>query len=544
VSIDIAQLCVGCMGERGPTAICEACGWDDRREQDVQVALPYRTVLHDQYVFGRALGHGGFGITYIGWDLNLDMKVAIKEFLPGDSATRSGDGRTVTPYSGQREYFDWGLNKFLDEGRALARFNGHPNIVTVLNFFREHGTGYLVMSYVPGRTFQEYLDEQGGRIAPGIAARILMPVMDALREVHAAGLLHRDISPDNIYLTDAGQVKVIDFGAARYAMGTQSKNLSVVLKPGFAPWEQYQSRGNQGPWTDVYAVGATMYRAITGVPPPPAPDRIDRDELVPPSQMGIAIEPHQEAALMKAMAVKVEQRFPSVADLQQPLLSLLDGQAGVVPPNRLGGGGGSTGGAGGTGSGTSTGGSTAMPAVEDIVARLASVSERIRRTQQRLIPAIAMPAAFQPTMAMAAAIVAGLISVFGAMWSFNELMGLSPGSQVFAAFFPLLVPINKVALVSALLADLAMILGAVQWIRSDARGPGIVWAAAWTLAGLTVVSTAGLLVAAPMTPGWSAIAGPTRSAVLGTAVGAGVTALVQLAIVIGLMWKGGAKPAS
>ena len=162
-----------------------------------------------------------------------------------------------------------------------------------------------------------------------IAMRVLTPVMDALREVHRAGLLHRDISPDNIYLTRSGQVKVIDFGAARYSLGQHSKNLSVILKPGFAPPEQYQTRGNQGPWTDVYATACTFYRAITGEVPPPAPDRMAKVELVPPSQLGANVDAAGEQALLRALALDPADRFAGMEEFHKALLGEV---VAVTPP--------------------------------------------------------------------------------------------------------------------------------------------------------------------------------------------------------------------
>jgi serine/threonine protein kinase len=214
-------------------------------------------------------------------------------------------------YSGQAgEQFAYGLDRFLDEARALARFDQHPGIVTVKSFFRAHGTGYCVMDYVEGLTLRQYLERQpGGRIPVEQAWRLLQPVMDALRAVHKEGLLHRDLAPDNIYITRDGRVKLLDFGAARFAAGEHSRSLSIILKPGYAPEEQYRTRGKQGPWTDVYGLAATLYRAITGTVPPEALDRLDQDDLVAPSRLGIGITAGQEEVLLKALAVKADARY-------------------------------------------------------------------------------------------------------------------------------------------------------------------------------------------------------------------------------------------
>ena len=297
---------------------CASCGWEAGQDNPPP-ALGLGRVLDGRYRIGRVLGHGGFGITYLAWDENLQLRLAIKEYLPRDCAGRAPDGISLAIYSGPAgEQFAYGLDRFLEEARALAHFDQHPGIVTVKNFFRAHGTGYCVMDYVDGITLRDYLEQQpGGRISFDAALKLLMPVMDALRAVHKEGLLHRDIAPDNIYLTQDGRIKLLDFGAARFAAGEHSKSLSVILKPGYAPEEQYRTKGHQGPWTDVYGLAATFYRAITGQVPPEALDRLDTDELVPPSRMGLAITPDQEAALLKGLAVKARERYQSMAELQQ-----------------------------------------------------------------------------------------------------------------------------------------------------------------------------------------------------------------------------------
>ena len=270
------------------------------------------------------LGHGGFGITYAAHDKILNVRVAIKEYLPRQLATRA-EGRTqVSMFTGEaRQQYDYGLRKFLEEAQSVARFAHHPNVVSARDYFEANGTAYMVMEYVEGVTLKEYLAKKGGRISFEEAKGIMMPVMDALREVHQAGMLHRDISPDNIYITTTAQVKILDFGAARYFAGEQSKSLSVILKPGYAPEEQYRSNGKQGAWTDVYATAATLYRAITGQTPPEALDRMAEDTLAPPSRLGVNILPPAEQALLKALAVNAGQRFQSMGEFQQ---ALMDGQ--------------------------------------------------------------------------------------------------------------------------------------------------------------------------------------------------------------------------
>jgi len=292
------------------------------------------TLLQDRYRIDKALGHGGFGVTYVAEDLTLKVPVAVKEYLPLQLATRMAGYTRISVYGGEaRDRFDYGLKRFLDEARAVAKFAHHPNIVSVRDYFEANGTAYLVMEYVEGITFHQFLHQQGGKISPAQAKGILLPIISALQEVHQAGLLHRDISPDNIYLTKSGPVKLLDFGAARYYMGEHSQSLSIILKTGFAPEEQYRPSGRQGAWTDVYALAATFYRAITGVTPPDALDRREGDTLVPPSRLGVALSPEEEKALLKGLAVQAAQRFQNVAEFRQALTARDDVPAtGVTAP--------------------------------------------------------------------------------------------------------------------------------------------------------------------------------------------------------------------
>lgn len=327
------SLCMGCMSDRGPTLRCIHCGWEEGSAAESPLQLSPRTVLEGKYLIGRALGQGGFGITYLAWDLNLEFKLAIKEYFPRDICTRARDEHTVQPISRtDQDAFREALDSFRKEGAALGRFRDHPGIVSVLNSFPENGTGYLVMAYMEGVTFKEYLANHGERIPFDETLRILVPAMDALRDVHAAGMLHRDISPDNIYITQKSQVKLLDFGNARSLLGERSRSFSAVLKPGYAPEEQFRRQGRQGTWTDVYAMGATFYRALTGRTPPEAPERLIHDDLIPPSQLGVEIPARAERALLKALAVRQERRFQSIAEFKQEVDQVPAPPPPVPPP--------------------------------------------------------------------------------------------------------------------------------------------------------------------------------------------------------------------
>ncbi|MDR3085694.1 MAG: serine/threonine protein kinase, partial [Christensenellaceae bacterium] len=315
--------------------VCPICGYREGAKAAQPQYLEPGIVLAGKYLIGKGLGHGGFGVTYIAFDQVLGLKLAVKEYLPQDCASRPMGQGQVVPFTGEGEKrFRQGLESFLQEARILARFDGQAGIVGVRDFFTENGTAYLVMNYLEGITLKDVLVKPGGSPMPfEKLMKIMLPVMGALEKVHAAGLLHRDVSPDNIFLTKQGQVVLIDFGAARQSMSAQ-RSMSVILKPGYAPEEQYKTHGNQGPWSDVYALSATMYRALTGKVPPEALDRLTEEKLVPPSKLGIAIPPRAEQALLRAMAVRPEQRFQSVSEFRRALTA--QGQPAPAPQQRPG----------------------------------------------------------------------------------------------------------------------------------------------------------------------------------------------------------------
>lgn len=313
------ELCPGCFAEKGTVNICYRCGYDESLKRG-SLVLAHRTLLHHgQYLIGKVLGKpGGFGITYLALDTRLDTRVAIKEYLPRDLAGRDGDHTTINAHSVEDgEHFRYGLTQFLQEARTLAQFD-HANIVRVRNFFEENGTGYLVMDYYDGITLAGYLAQQPqGRLPEKAAVAILMPILDGLREVHAKNFLHRDIKPQNIYLTTGNRAILLDFGAARQAMGERSRSLSVVLSEGYAPYEQYHRRGVQGPWTDIYACAAVLYHAVAGEPPPPATERIPKDEL---DIAALGLSASLTKALQSGLATDHKLRRQRMADFQALLL--------------------------------------------------------------------------------------------------------------------------------------------------------------------------------------------------------------------------------
>jgi len=235
-------------------------------------ALPVGARI-DSYEIASVLGVGGFGITYKGYDHDLHCDVAIKEYLPSGLALRTADGTTVIPKSSDdKKYYEYGLKRFLEEARILAKFK-ERSIVRVSRFLEMNGTAYLIMDYEDGESLAEYL-QKAGVLNEQEILDIMRPVLEGLSAVHAKDFLHRDIKPGNIYLRKKGVPVLLDFGAARQALGEQTRALTGMVTPGYAPFEQYNSRTKQGAWTDLYAIGATIYHCITGRAPAESPDRI------------------------------------------------------------------------------------------------------------------------------------------------------------------------------------------------------------------------------------------------------------------------------
>lgn len=315
----INGFCVHCMEPvREGDSQCGSCHSNLEYEPKLHHVKP-GSLLKDRYLIGRVLGEGGFGITYVGRDVVLDMRVAIKEFYPNGLSHRNHhDGNTVTLSQGNSgKDFEKNMQRFLQEARILAKFANEPGIVGVRDFFRENGTAYIVMEYLDGITLKTFL-KANGPVQPDLLFAMLDPVLLSLGRVHEQGLIHRDISPDNIILLrETGSLKLLDFGAARDV--TEDKSLSVVLKWGYAPEEQYRTKGVQGAWTDVYAICATMYKCITGITPMESLERVFNDELKLPSELGIPIEPAQEKALMHGMGIKRENRTPNIRVLREEL---------------------------------------------------------------------------------------------------------------------------------------------------------------------------------------------------------------------------------
>jgi serine/threonine protein kinase len=315
-------LCMGCMNKRAEGDTCPFCGYR-HLDNDVEssVYLAPGTILNDRYILGKVLGVGGFGITYIGFDPKLEVKLAVKEYFPRHISARAQGKMELNPYEGDSfEKFRHGLKYFLREVKTAAKFEHHPNVVAVKDYFEENNTAYMVMSYIDGNPLDKFLEKSGGRISYKIALKIALPIMDALEKIHAKNLLHRDISPDNIYMASNGVPMLIDFGASRYTETDQSQSMTLTLKEGYAPLEQYSKNGDQGPWTDVYALSATIYHSITGKTPPAAMERLPQETLVSPADMGISLPAHVEEAILKGLALSIPDRFSSVTDFKSAIV--------------------------------------------------------------------------------------------------------------------------------------------------------------------------------------------------------------------------------
>lgn len=278
------------------------------------------TVLKNKYRIDIALGEGGFGITYKGTDMTLDMPIAIKEFYPHGYANRNTEvtnNITITVSESDNKYINW-KNKFLQEARILAKCSNIRSIVMVHDYFEENNTAYIVMEYLEGITLRDYIDRYGA-IHPDDVISLMTPVLKGLNQVHKLGLIHRDISPDNIMYMPDGNLKLFDFGASRMFENDNGESKSIVLKPGYAPEEQYRSKGNLGPWTDIYSVCATMYKCITGITPDDSTQRAYKDDVKRPSALGFYIRPFQENTIMKGLSVWAKNRYQSVGELVKDL---------------------------------------------------------------------------------------------------------------------------------------------------------------------------------------------------------------------------------
>ena len=304
--------------------LCPACGNPVDPETPCHLLRP-GTLLMDRYYIGAALGEGGFGVTYAGVDVRQKQRVAVKEYFPHGIVSRNhSESPSLVPAGGkeEKEYFEKGKRCFLEEAEALTAFAGTDGIVEALDHFPANNTVYLVMEYLEGIPLKRYL-ASCEQIAVVDTLNLLMPVMEALRDLHAAGLVHGDVSPDNLLLVRQGgriAAKLTDFSAARENASVGSNTMVMLRRYGYAPIEQYGSSADKGPWTDVYGLCATVYHCITGTRPPMATERMEEDYLPRPSALGVRIDAHTESVLLKGLSVSARDRYGTMGELLQDLL--------------------------------------------------------------------------------------------------------------------------------------------------------------------------------------------------------------------------------
>lgn len=333
--IDPNKICLGCMRELNTEdSRCPYCGFDISKYQRPENSLPLREILNGKYLIGRVIGCGGFGITYIGWDLYQCKKVCIKEYFPRTVAVRNNSAQTYSEqisvsirYSQDRTQansqakimyaYAEGLKNYIKEAESLSRFYFMPGIVSVRDFFYGNHTAYIVMEYLEGIDMKKYAKRKGGRLMPEEVFPILKDVLKALNEVHKVNIIHRDISPDNIMLTKDMTAKLIDFGAARYY--DNGNGAPVLFKKGYAPIEQYTRDGKQGPWTDIYSMCASIYYLLTGKVIPEARKRMEKDTVQLLQVMGVPVSEKCDLAIHRGLQLDPRERYQSIAELYQDI---------------------------------------------------------------------------------------------------------------------------------------------------------------------------------------------------------------------------------
>lgn len=313
-------LCNNCFSKFDtPFEACPSCGYKEGDAPEQLYHLYPGTKLHDRYIIGQVLGFGGFGITYKAYDTQLEIIAAIKEYYPSGIVSREPKDPKVNIYNkARRKEYLHGKEGFLDEARNMAKFSSEPDIINVLEYFEENNTAYIVMEFLDGITLSRFISENGGAVDVDTAIQISETVCNALIKIHKEGIIHRDVSPKNIFLCLNGHIKLIDFGAARFSQ-SENKEMTIVLTPGFAPPEQYEKVIKQGPWTDIYALGATMYYILTGVRPVESTNRTVCDDLPYPHEINADIPENMSNTVMKAMAMDIHMRFDNVKDLLEAL---------------------------------------------------------------------------------------------------------------------------------------------------------------------------------------------------------------------------------
>ena len=321
--------CYACFKEYdGAFQVCPHCGSVEITKPKEPIHLAPGTVLANRYILGPAVGSGGFGIVYSAWDLKLETNVAVKEFFVSRLVTRAEGLKNLIVTRKSQEEFEYRKERFLAEARNMAKFGSHRSIPNVFEFFEENNTAYIVMELLQGVALNDYLNQCGGKIDVDFALMIANEVGNALKSLHEQNIVHRDVAPDNIYICSGKEIKIklMDLGAAKLADSTDDV-IDIILKPGYSPAEQYDNSKNIGPWTDIYALGSTLYVMLTGVKPDESTNRKINDEVIPPHLLNPKVSENLSNAIMKSMAVEKHMRFKTV----QEFLSAINGERKIIP---------------------------------------------------------------------------------------------------------------------------------------------------------------------------------------------------------------------
>ncbi len=314
-----SELCMNCFNVKGQYEVCPFCGYVEGTAQKQPHHLVPGTVLGNHFIVGTVIGSGGFGITYKCFDMTLGVIVAVKEFYPVGLVNRAPGECRVGLLSGEKQkQYNAQLKRFLMEARSIAQFGKANDIVNVFDFFEENGTAYIIMEYIDGVLLEDYLKRQG-RMHPDVAISMTLRIIEAVKKIHSKGIIHRDISPDNIFITDENSIKIFDFGAAILSTSTEGCEGEEIIKMGYSAPEQYRTNSKQGFFTDVYSTGAIMYHMLTGNKPIESTEREYKDLLKSPLELGIKINSNIDRAVMEAMAVKPELRYQGIQQFEDAL---------------------------------------------------------------------------------------------------------------------------------------------------------------------------------------------------------------------------------
>lgn len=316
---EIGKICLRCMKTSDDVGICPHCGREKAGQLTWSKALAPGTILNNKILIGNILGKGGYGITYIGYDMLLEYRVAVKEFFPDEMVDRAEDGKTVLVLDEVNgEEYQRETTAYLREARVLAEFSKFPGIVAIKDLFYENNTGYLIMEFLENGNLRKYVDSQGGWLGVKEALELMEPVISVLGRLHKSGLIHRDISPDNIMMDEDGSMKLIDFGGSK-KVGLNNQQV-FLGKWGFAPLEQMLSKlSEQGPWTDIYGICATLYCIMTSEVPQASYERNEKDELIDIAQYNINIDKKVAAGIMKGLSMNAKDRQQSIDELYKDL---------------------------------------------------------------------------------------------------------------------------------------------------------------------------------------------------------------------------------